>query len=70
MSRYVYTGSGPNASDTQYELLGIAKGAGTSKLEQPLHVYRDPATGQLYYRTADDFAEKMELVHETVGKTS
>ncbi len=45
-----------------YEFLGIAKAAGTSKGRDPLVVYQDNETGQLYFRTQKDFSERMSLV--------
>lgn len=42
-----------------YEHIGTAKGAGTSK-DALAVVYRDAATGDLYFRTPDDFAARME----------
>jgi hypothetical protein len=47
-----------------YELVGTAKGAGTSR-DAAAVVYRDTATGQLYFRTPADFADRME---EAKGK--
>lgn len=44
-----------------YRLLGLAKGSGTSKLLDDLMVYQDIATGALYFRTPDDFNNRMEV---------
>lgn len=46
----------------EYELLGVARGAGTSKAGESLAVYRDVATGCLYYRQMDDFDNRMERI--------
>jgi len=43
-----------------YELLGTAKGAGTSSEAETLAVYRDTATGALYFRSLDDFTNRMK----------
>lgn len=58
-AREIYTCIGKGG---EYELVGVAKGAGKSKLVEPLTIYRDAASGALYFRTGDDFAERMELV--------
>lgn len=44
----------------QYELVGLAKGAGPLK-GQEVVVYRDVATGALYFRGTQDFQERMTL---------
>ena len=44
-----------------YRLIGTSKGAGVYK-GQTLIVYQDIHTGQLYHRTAVDFAERMAQV--------
>lgn len=46
---------------TQYSDVGVAKGAGTMR-GNLFHVYRDPATDQLYARTPADFAARMERI--------
>lgn len=46
----------------EYELLGLAKGAGKSRNNIDLQVYRDVATGHLYFRGPDDFNERMERI--------
>ncbi len=43
----------------QYELLGLSKGAGTSRGTIPIVVYRCLETGQLYHRTQGDFSERL-----------
>lgn len=44
-----------------YEDMGVAIGAGTSKGDL-VQVYRDTATGQLYFREPEDFIDRMEVV--------
>ncbi len=44
----------------QYELAGLAKGAGPLKGQEVI-VYRDAATGALYFRGIQDFQERMTL---------
>jgi hypothetical protein len=44
-----------------YAMVGTAKGAGKSKLVEPLVIYRDIDDGQLYFRTSEDFRERMEI---------
>lgn len=46
----------------EYELLGLAQGAGTSKERESLAIYRDTATGALYFRLMDDFDNRMERI--------
>lgn len=43
-----------------YELIGTAKGAGVLRDKPPVRVYRDVATGNLYFRSVADFAERMK----------
>jgi hypothetical protein len=57
-TRQRYTCIGKGGS---YVLLGLAKGSGTSKLLDDLMVYQDTATGALYFRTPDDFNNRMEV---------
>lgn len=45
----------------RYELLGETIGAGLSRGES-VKVYRDSTSGQLFHRSADDFAARMERV--------
>lgn len=45
----------------RYEDMGVAIGAGTSKGELK-QVYRDTATGQLFFREPEDFIDRMEVV--------
>ena len=48
-----------------YEYVGLAKGAGTKRDAAMLEIYRDTATGALYYRTESDFSKRMvELVDD------
>jgi hypothetical protein len=53
----------------QYELLGVAKGAGTSRETPALAVYRDTKTAALYFRTEGDFAARMESIDRMTGLT-
>jgi hypothetical protein len=46
----------------RYELLGHAVGAGKCRLIDPLTVYRDTATGNLYFRHPSDFAARMVAI--------
>lgn len=46
----------------RYELLGHAVGAGKCRLIDPLTVYRDTATGNLYFRHPSDFAARMVVI--------
>jgi hypothetical protein len=48
----------------RYELLGHAVGAGKCKLVEPLAIYRDTATDNLYFRDPADFAERMVAIEE------
>ena len=57
--RQLYTCKGKGG---EYELLGTAAGAGKLKLVETLAVYRDTKTGALYFRTLDDFNERMEKI--------
>jgi hypothetical protein len=41
-----------------YELMGVAKGAGVSRGTETI-VYRDTTTGALYFRTPDEFDDRM-----------
>jgi hypothetical protein len=50
-----------------YEIIGTAKGAGTSR-DGVIIVYRDTATGELYYRTLDDFAARLERIAKGKGR--
>ncbi len=51
-----------------YELLGVATGAGTCKGDEAfLMVYREVEYGSMYYRTIDDFAERMKPIKTTEG---
>ncbi len=48
-----------------YEYVGLAKGAGSKRAASMLEVYRDTATGALYYRTQSDFSKRMfELIDD------
>ena len=44
-----------------YELVGVAYGAGTSR-GQTINLYREVASGVLYYREPRDFHERMERI--------
>jgi hypothetical protein len=46
----------------RYELIGQAVGAGKCRLIDPLTVYRDTATGNLYFRHPSDFATRMVAI--------
>jgi len=46
----------------RYELIGQAVGAGKCRLIDPLTVYRDTATGSLYFRHPGDFATRMVAI--------
>lgn len=46
----------------RYCVLANAMPAGTSKDRGPVIVYQDIESGDVYYRTLDDFKERMELV--------
>jgi hypothetical protein len=56
----------------EYELLGTAKGAGTMRdvLVCDLTIYRDTTIGQLYHRTPDDFAARMERAPQAATTAS
>lgn len=54
----VYTCEGKGGS---YNCFGIAQGAGKSK-GQRVVIYADTETKQLYFRTEDDFEERMKLI--------
>lgn len=47
-----------------YDLLGFARGAGTMRGEADVIVYRDVASGHMYYRTQFDFGERMQLIED------
>lgn len=53
----------------QYELVGMAKGAGDLK-GSTMVLYRDVATGQLYMRTPEDFNKRMVLAGGDAGLTN
>lgn len=44
-----------------YELVGVIYGAGTCR-GQTMNLYREIATGVLYFRTPADFQERMEVL--------
>ncbi|MBD8654160.1 hypothetical protein IFT68_00785 [Oxalobacteraceae sp. CFBP 13730] len=50
----------------RYELLGHAVGAGKCKLVEPLAIYRDTSTGNLYFRAPADFAERMVAIEANI----
>lgn len=52
----IYTCKGKGG---EYELLGVAVGAGTNRGIEVV-VYRDIRTGQLYHRSDADFHARME----------
>lgn len=52
----------------EYELAGLAKGAGPLKGQEVI-VYRDAATGALYFRGIQDFQERMTLAGGSVPIT-
>lgn len=53
----MYTCIGKGGS---YEVVGTAIGAGTSRENGVVTVYRDTNSGQLFYRQPDDFEARME----------
>lgn len=54
--RYTCIGKGG-----EYELIGVAYGAGTSR-GTTVNLYRDAMTGVIYFRTPEDFAQRMERI--------
>lgn len=44
-----------------YEIIDIADPAGTAKDIGKIVTYRDVRTGKVYYRTYDDFYNRMEV---------
>lgn len=48
----------------RYRLIGLATAAGLMKGHLPLVVYESLDTGELYYRTQDDFSNRMEPMVE------
>jgi hypothetical protein len=48
-------------TETPYVYIGTAMPAGTTRDQgmPPIEVYQHPQTGELYYRTVEDFAERM-----------
>lgn len=54
---YTCIGKGGN-----YELLGIARGAGTSRDLVELVVYRSVESGAVFYRSVQDFADRMQKI--------
>lgn len=46
----------------RYRKIMTAKPSGTSKDHGEIVVYQCESTGQMYYRTAQDFVERMRLV--------
>lgn len=59
-------------TDTLYVYIGRAIPAGTARDQgmPPLEVYQHPLTGELYYRTVENFAERMTEVPDvfsTIG---
>lgn len=59
MTRYRYMNT-----DTLYVYIGKAVPAGAARDQgmPPLEVYQHPVTGELYYRTVENFAERMTEV--------
>lgn len=55
----LYTCKGKGGS---YELLGTARGAGTSRTAATLAIYRDTIVGAIYFRTLEDFETRMMRV--------
>lgn len=47
-----------------YWLIGESKGAG-ERHDETLVIYNDRQTGQVYHRTPEDFAARMQLVPAT-----
>jgi hypothetical protein len=45
-----------------YEVVGLAKGAGQSRDEPVIIVYRAISDGKLWYRTPEDFNKRFEEV--------
>lgn len=60
--RYTCIGKGGD-----YELIGEARGAGSMKLNGNMAVYRDTASGALYYRATHDFNSRMAPNNSPVG---
>lgn len=60
--RYTCIGKGG-----EYELVGTAYGAGTSRAHGLAYVYRDVATGQNFYRSEVDFGDRMQKLEVSHG---
>lgn len=55
-------------SEIKYEYLGYAMPAGRAKGNMPvIQVYRLNATGRIFYRTVEDFAERMEMTEDDLS---
>lgn len=59
-SNTIYTCKGKGG---MYELVGIAKGDGVYSNFTNIVVYMDRKTGQLYFRSEDDFNNRMEKLN-------
>lgn len=59
MKRYRYMNG-----DIVYLHIGTAIPAGAARKQDmpPMEIYQNPSTGELYYRTVEDFAERMSEV--------
>lgn len=57
-SPVLYTCIGKGGS---YHLIGTARGAGDKRGDDEVTVYRDTVTGQFYYRSEQDFDNRMAL---------
>lgn len=57
MNPLIYTCKGKGG---RYRIVGHAHGAGTSHARGAIVVYQDVRTGEMFYRTEDDFANRME----------
>lgn len=58
-ARYTCVGKGG-----EYELLGVALGAGKAKLIEPLTIYRDTTSSQMFFRSHEDFNDRMTATQQ------
>jgi hypothetical protein len=47
-----------------YEVVGVAKGAGTSRDDPVIVVYRAVEDGRLWYRTVEDFGKRFTEIKQ------
>lgn len=59
MNRLCYYNPKP---EKLYQYLGKATPAGVCKGQEPLAIYRDNQSGELFFRTLKDFSERMSLL--------